>query len=110
MASTHSARAERSPGLLRPLGHGAAAAGFTALALLVLHVLLAQRLERQQRRQLVVQVSAMVLLSEVALEGYSPPELAEGLGSRVALGARPPQADPAASPADGTLRRQAEAL
>ncbi|MEB3304060.1 MAG: ATP-binding protein [Cyanobacteriota bacterium] len=110
MASPDSARAERSPGLLRPLGYGAAAAGFTALALLLLHVLLAQRLERQQRRQLVAQVSAMVLLSEVALERYSPPELAEVLGTKVALGPRPPQTTPAAAPADGTLRRHAEAL
>jgi two-component system osmolarity sensor histidine kinase EnvZ len=110
MASPVRARASGLPRLLRPVGYGAAAAGFTALALLLLHLLLAQRLERQQRRQLVTQVSAMVLLSEVALERYSPPELAEVLGTRVALGARPPQADPAASPADGTLRRQAEAL
>ena len=110
MASPDRARAGGPPRLLRPLGYGAAAAGFTALALLLLHLLLAQRLERQQRRQLVGQVSAMVLLSEVALERYSPPELAEVLGTRVALGARPPQADPAAPPADGTLRRQAEAL
>jgi two-component system osmolarity sensor histidine kinase EnvZ len=110
MASPVRARAGGPPRLLRPLGYGAAATGFTALALLLLHLLLAQRLERQQRRQLVGQVSAMVLLSEVALERYSPPELAEVLGTPVALGARPPQANPATTPADGTLRRQAEAL
>jgi len=110
MASPVRARAGGPPRLLRPFGYGAAAAGFTSLALLLLHLLLAQRLERQQRRQLAAQVSAMVLLSEVALERYSPPELAEVLGTRVALGARPPLADPAASPADGALRRQAQAL
>lgn len=109
MVSPGRARTGGPPRLLRPFGYGAAAAGFTALALLLLHLLLAQRLERQQRRQLVGQVSATVLLSEAALERYSPPELAEVLGTPVALGARPPQADPAA-PADGTLRRQAEAL
>jgi|694.fasta_scaffold04743_9 two-component system osmolarity sensor histidine kinase EnvZ len=110
MASPVRARAGGASRLLRPFGYGAAATGFTALALLLLHLVLAQRLERQQRRQLVGQVSAMVLLSEVALERYSPPELAEVLGNPVALGARPPQSDPTSTPADGTLRRQAEAL
>ncbi|MGA1304658.1 MAG: ATP-binding protein [Cyanobium sp.] len=110
MASPGRARAGGAPRLLRPFGYGAAAAGFTALALLLLHMLLAQRLERQQRRQLVGQVSTMVLLGEVALERYNPAELSEVLGTRVALGPRPPLADPNAPPADGTLRRQAEAL
>lgn len=109
MASLARARAGGAP-LLRPLGYGAAAAGFTALALLLLHLLLAQRLEQQQRRQLVNQVGSMVLLSEVALERYSPGELSEVLGTRVALGSRPPgEASPSGS-ADPRLRRQAEAL
>ncbi|MEB3243094.1 MAG: ATP-binding protein [Cyanobacteriota bacterium] len=95
---------------LRPLGYGAAALGFTALALLVLHLLLAQRLAQQQRRQLVNQVGPMVLLSEVALERYSPAELAELMGIKVAVGARPPRAGTPQRPADGALRRQAEDL
>ena len=98
------------PPLFRPLGYGAAATGFTALALLLLHLLLAQRLEQQQRRQLVSQVSATVLLTEVALERYSPLELSELIGTRVAVGPHPPQAPPGVQPADSTLRRQAEAL
>lgn len=96
--------------LLRPLGYGAAAMGFTALALLALHLLLAQRLEQQQRRQLANQVSAMVLLSEVALERYSPSDLAELMGTKVAVGPHPPQSPVPTPAADSTLRRQAEAL
>ena len=103
-------RARGGPPFLQPLGYGAAAAGFTALALLLLHLLLAQRLEQQQRRQLVSQVSALVLLSEVALERYSPSDVSELIGTQVAVGPRPPQGGRAASLADGTLRRQAEAL
>ena len=96
--------------LSRPLGYGAAAAGFTALGLLLLHLLLAHRLEQQQRRQLASQVSAMVLLSEVALERYSPAELSDVMGTKVVVGPKPPQAGTPAWPADPTLRRQAEAL
>jgi len=109
MASPASARERLTP-LLRPCGYGAAAAGFTALGLLLLHLLLAQQLERQQRRQLASQVSAMVLLGEVAIERYGPRELAELMGTPVVLGARPPRAVTPNRPADGALRRQAEAL
>jgi uncharacterized protein len=56
MAAPGRARRARLP-LLRPLGYGAAAAGFTAIGLLLLHVLLAQRLEYlrelAQRREVV---------------------------------------------------------
>jgi two-component system osmolarity sensor histidine kinase EnvZ len=92
------------------LGYGAAAAGFTALGLLLLHLLLAQRLERQQRRQLATQASATVLLAEVALERYSPAELALLLATPIVLGPHPPQAVTPTRPADGALRRQAELL
>ncbi|MFN9545671.1 MAG: ATP-binding protein [Cyanobacteriota bacterium] len=109
MANPASGR-ERLAALLRPLGYGAAAAGFTALGLLLLHLLLAQRLERQQRRQLASQVSAMVLLSEVASERYSPAELAVLMGTPVVVGSRPPRAVTPALPAADSLRRQAEAL
>jgi len=94
----------------RPLGYGAAAAGFTALGLLVLQLALAQRLAQQQRRQLAREVSSMVLLSEVALERFNPPELSELLGTTVAVGLRPPRAGTRARSADGALWRQAEAL
>ena len=96
--------------LTRPLGYGAAAVGFTALGLLPLHLLLAQRLERQQRQQLASQVSAMVLLSEVALERYSPPELSELMGTPVVVSSRPPGAVTRTQPADPPLVQQAEAL
>ena len=109
MANPASARQRLAP-LLRPLGYGAAAAGFTALGLVFLHLLLAQRLERQQRRQLASQVSAMVLLGEVALERYSPAELAVVMGTPVVVGPRPPRAVTPTLPAAGSLRRQAEAL
>lgn len=111
MANPVSAREHRRlETLLRPLGYGAAATGFAALGLLLLHVLLAQRLEGQQRRQLANQVSAMVLLGEVAMERYSPEDLAELMGTAVAAGPRPPSAVTAQRPADGALRRQAEGL
>lgn len=110
MASPASGRPGPWAPLVRPLGYGAAAAGFTALGLLLLHLLLNQRLERQQRRQRASQVSAMVLLSEVALERYSPAELAGLMGTPVAVGQRPPGAVTPSLPADGGLLRQAEAL
>ncbi|MBM5815969.1 MAG: histidine kinase [Cyanobacteria bacterium K_Offshore_surface_m2_239] len=111
MANPVSAEARRRLAIpLRPLGYGAAAAGFTALGLLLLHLPLAQRLERQQRRQLANQVSATVLLSQVALERASPSELAELMGTAVAVGSRPPWAVTPARPASSALRRQAEAL
>lgn len=109
MVNPASGRARLAP-VPRVVGYGAAAVGFTALGLLLLHLLLAQRLERQQRRQLANQVSTMVLLSEVASERYSPAELAVLLGTPVVVGSRPPQGVTPASPADGTLRRQAETL
>jgi two-component system osmolarity sensor histidine kinase EnvZ len=109
MANPASVRERLAP-LLRPLGYGAAAAGFTALGLLVLHLVLAQRLERQQRRQLATQVSALVLLAEVALERYSPAELAVLLATPVVVGPQPPRAVTPSRPADGALRRQAERL
>ncbi|MFN7677403.1 MAG: ATP-binding protein [Cyanobacteriota bacterium] len=100
----------RLAALLRPLGYGAAGAGVTALGLLLLHLLLAERLERQQRRQLASQVSAMVLLSEVALERYSPPELTDLLGTPVVVAPRPPGAMTPLRPADPSLVERAEAL
>ncbi|MEB3260693.1 MAG: ATP-binding protein [Cyanobacteriota bacterium] len=111
MANPVSAEARpRLATLLRPLGYGAAAAGFTALVLLLLHLLLAQRLERQQRRQLVREVSAAVLLGQVALERTGPSELAELMGTAVAVGPQPPWAVTPDRPAASALRRQAEAL
>ncbi|MEB3318719.1 MAG: ATP-binding protein [Cyanobacteriota bacterium] len=110
MANLASGRALRLAPPLRPVGYGAAAAGFTALGLLFLHLLLAQRLERQQRHQLATQVSAMVLLGEVASERYSPAELAVLMGTPVVVGPRPPGAVTPSLPAADALRRQGEDL
>jgi len=94
----------------RRLGYGASTAGFTALALLLLQLLLAQRLEQQQRRQLVNQVAGSVLLAELGLERFNPAALADLSGMRLAVGPRPPAAATPGQPAPLALRLQAEAL
>jgi len=94
----------------RRLGYGASTAGFTALALLLLQLLLAQRLEQQQRRQLANQVAGSVLLAELGLERFSPAALAELSGMGLAVGPRPPAAASPGQPAPLALRLQAEAL
>jgi two-component system osmolarity sensor histidine kinase EnvZ len=97
-------------GWRRRLGYGASAAGFTALALLLLQLLLAQRLEQQQRRQLATQVAGNVLLAELGLERFSPVALADLSNMRLAVGPRPPAAASPGQPAPLALRQQAEAL
>jgi two-component system osmolarity sensor histidine kinase EnvZ len=97
-------------GWRRRLGYGASAAGFTALALLLLQLLLAQRLEQQQRRQLATQVAGNVLLAELGLERFSPAALADLSNMRLAVGPRPPAAASPGQPAPLALRQQAEAL
>ena len=97
-------------GWRRRLGYGASAAGFTALALLLLQLLLAQRLEQQQRRQLATQVAGNVLLAELGLERFSPVALADLSDMRLAVGPRPPAAASPGQPAPLALRQQAEAL
>jgi two-component system osmolarity sensor histidine kinase EnvZ len=97
-------------GWRRRLGYGASTAGFTALALLLLQLLLAQRLEQQQRRQLATQVGGSVLLAELGLERFSPVALADLSGMRLAVGPRPPGASNPGQPAPLALRLQAEAL
>ena len=97
-------------GWRRRLGYGASTAGFTALALLLLQLLLAQRLEQQQRRQLATQVAGNVLLAELGLERFSPVALADLSNMRLAVGPRPPAAASPGQPAPLALRRQAEAL
>ncbi len=97
-------------GWRRRLGYGASTAGFTALALLLLQLLLAQRLEQQQRRQLATQVGGSVLLAELGLERFSPVALADLSGMRLAVGPRPPGASSPGQPAPLALRLQAEAL
>ncbi|MCX5950254.1 MAG: ATP-binding protein [Cyanobacteria bacterium] len=94
----------------RRLGYGASTAGFTALALLLLQLLLAQRLEQQQRRQLANQVAGSVLLAELGLERFSPAALADLSGMGLAVGPRPPAAASPGQPAPLALRLQAEAL
>jgi two-component system osmolarity sensor histidine kinase EnvZ len=97
-------------GWRRRLGYGASTAGFTALALLLLQLLLAQRLEQQQRRQLATQVAGSVLLAELGLERFSPAALADLSNMRLAVGPRPPAAASPGQPAPLALRQQAEAL
>ena len=97
-------------GWRRRLGYGASTAGFTALALLLLQLLLAQRLEQQQRRQLATQVAGSVLLAELGLERFSPVALADLSNMRLAVGPRPPAAASPGQPAPLALRQQAEAL
>jgi two-component system osmolarity sensor histidine kinase EnvZ len=97
-------------GWRRRLGYGASTAGFTALALLLLQLLLAQRLEQQQRRQLATQVAGSVLLAELGLERFSPAALADLSNMRLAVGPRPPAAASPDQPAPLALRQQAEAL
>jgi two-component system osmolarity sensor histidine kinase EnvZ len=97
-------------GWRRRLGYGASTAGFTALALLLLQLLLAQRLEQQQRRQLATQVAGNVLLAELGLERFSPAALADLSNMRLAVGPRPPAAASPGQPAPLALRQQAEAL
>ena len=97
-------------GWRRRLGYGASTAGFTALALLLLQLLLAQRLEQQQRRQLATQVAGSVLLAELGLERFSPAALADLSNMRLAVGPRPPAAASPGLPAPLALRQQAEAL
>jgi two-component system osmolarity sensor histidine kinase EnvZ len=97
-------------GWRRRLGYGASTAGFTALALLLLQLLLAQRLEQQQRRQLATQVAGNVLLAELGLERFSPVALADLSNMRLAVGPRPPAAASPSQPAPLALRQQAEAL
>jgi two-component system osmolarity sensor histidine kinase EnvZ len=97
-------------GWRRRLGYGASTAGFTALALLLLQLLLAQRLEQQQRRQLATQVAGNVLLAELGLERFSPVALADLSDMRLAVGPRPPAAASPGQPAPLALRQQAEAL
>jgi two-component system osmolarity sensor histidine kinase EnvZ len=97
-------------GWRRRLGYGASTAGFTALALLLLQLLLAQRLEQQQRRQLATQVAGSVLLAELGLERFSPAALADLSNMRLAVGPRPPAAASPGQPSPLALRQQAEAL
>lgn len=97
-------------GWRRRLGYSASTAGFTALALLLLQLLLAQRLEQQQRRQLATQVAGSVLLAELGLERFSPAALADLSNMRLAVGPRPPAAASPDQPAPLALRQQAEAL
>jgi len=94
----------------RLLGYGAAAAGFSGLSLLALQVLLGRRLEQAQIRQLGSEVTANLLLGEVALERLSPVALSRISGMRLVVGGRPGSADSVARPADPWLRRQARQL
>ncbi|MFZ0408485.1 MAG: ATP-binding protein [Cyanobium sp.] len=72
-------------GLLYP----AVALGAAALSLLLLQMLVGRRLAEQQLQQLTPQVTANLVLAEVALERFSPPVLAQLTGLSLAVGPRP---------------------
>ncbi|MEI6030261.1 MAG: ATP-binding protein [Synechococcaceae cyanobacterium ELA739] len=78
-------RGSRRHGLL----YLAVALGTTALSLLLLQLLMGRRLAEQQLQQLSTQVTANVVLAEVALERFSPPVLAQLSGLRLAVGPAP---------------------
>jgi hypothetical protein len=95
-------------GLLYP----AVALGATALSLLLLQMLVGRRRAEQQLQQLVPQVTANLVLAEVALERFSPPALAQLSGLRLAVGPRPEAGSiaVAAGSLDPRLRLQARLL
>lgn len=63
--------------------------GLAALCLLLLQLLLGRRLEQARIRQLGPELAARLVLGEVALERFSPADLAGLSGMRLAEGARP---------------------
>jgi two-component system, OmpR family, osmolarity sensor histidine kinase EnvZ len=87
------------------LATGCAAAG---LGLLLLQLLLGRRLEQAQLAQMGTQVSANLLLGEVALERFSPEALSRISGMRLVVGERPEPIG--ATTADPRLQGQAEQL
>lgn len=94
--------AEQGPHWRRVLGYGLAGLGLAALVLLVLQLLVGRRLVAQRQQQLVTEVSANLVLAEVALERFTPATLAEIGGLRLAVGPPPP-----AGSAEPLLKRQA---
>lgn len=71
------------------LVYGLVGLGFAALALLLLQALLGHRLAQQRQQQLGTELSAKLLLAEVALERFSPASLAQIGGLQLAVGPWP---------------------
>ena len=100
----------------RLAAYGLAGLGFSALALLLLQLLLGRRLAAQREQQLSGAVAAQLVLGEVALERFTPATLAAIGGLRLAVGPDPDPRPAAAAPgrrrglADPLLQRQALAL
>ena len=100
----------------RLAAYGLAGLGFSALALLLLQLLVGRRLAAQREQQLSGAVAAQLVLGEVALERFTPATLAAIGGLRLAVGSDPDPRPAAAAPgrrrglADPLLQRQALAL
>ncbi len=100
----------------RLAAYGLAGLGFSALALLLLQLLVGRRLAAQREQQLSGAVAAQLVLGEVALERFTPATLAAIGGLRLAVGPDPDPRPAAAAPgrrrglADPLLQRQALAL
>jgi len=100
----------------RLAAYGLAGLGFSALALLLLQLLLGRRLAAQRELQLSGAVAAQLVLGEVALERFTPATLAAIGGLRLVVGPDPDPRPAAAAPgrrrglADPLLQRQALAL
>jgi two-component system osmolarity sensor histidine kinase EnvZ len=93
------------------LRYGAAALVAAGLALLLLQLLLGRRLVQAREEALGSQLSASLVLGEVALERFSPDGLAEVAGLRLAVGADPErQGNGPLRAIDGELAAQSEAL
>ncbi|MFM7393600.1 MAG: ATP-binding protein, partial [Cyanobium sp.] len=85
--------------------------GASAVCLVMLQLLLGQRLEQAQIRQLGSEVASNLILGEVALEGFSPGALAEISGTRLAVGPEPnPIKGPRRRFGDGGLTGQGQRL
>jgi two-component system osmolarity sensor histidine kinase EnvZ len=100
----------------RLAAYGLAGLGFSALALLLLELLVGRRLAAQREQQLSGAVAAQLVLGEVALERFTPATLAAIGGLRLAVGSDPEARPAAAAPerrsgsVDPLLQRQALAL
>ena len=86
--------------LRQRLGYGAVAVGMAALCLGLLQLLLGERLQQAQIKQIGSQVAFNLRLGELALERYAPSDLSEISGLRLAVGALP-AANPLSSPGAG---------
>ena len=89
--------AEPRPRSLAPLRCGLAGLGLSAAALLLLELLVGRRLVEQRQRTLASELTAKIVLAELALERLTPASLAELSGLRLAVGAEP-DGSPALSP------------